>query len=274
MTTNPPPRPDLLARVGRFLGQLLKFLLRLTFIILLAIGIGWGVYFGAPWAYRTLIQPVQTHTTQIAALTQRLDNLSTGMTEAQAAQDARLTTLETGHDGVRERVAALENTAGQWQAPLEAETAARTALEEEVAALKTQVTTLTAELTAARQAMADVTAATATLTQTVSQAQTRQDNEVMWLQGQMNLLQAQTQLSAENVGLARTLLTASHARLSQLVNQLAALPAENRAALVNQLAAAELLIATQPATAWAELMSVSGQVDALLHPSATAEAGP
>lgn len=273
MTTNP-PRPDLLARLGRFIGQLLKFLLRLTFILLLAIGIGWGVYYGAPWAYGALIQPVQTHTAQIAALTQRLDNLNAGLTDSQTAQDARLTTLETGHDGVRERVAALESAATEWQAPLEEETAARATLEAEVAALEAQVTALTDELTAAHKTLAELTAATAAFTQTVSQAQSRWDSESLWLQSRVDLLEAQQHLSAENVGLARERLTTSHATLTQTVNRLTALPAETRAALLNQLAAAELLIATQPAAAWAELMNVSEQLHAALHPSATAEAGP
>ena len=108
-----PAQPDFWSRVGTAVGRFFGFLLRLVFILLLAIALGAGVYFGWPALYRALIQPVQTHTSQIQELFNRVEGVRAGAAEAQAAQNERLTSLETGSDAQRLRLDAAESEAAR-----------------------------------------------------------------------------------------------------------------------------------------------------------------
>ena len=75
MTTESQSQPDNWTRLSRTIGSLLGFILRLIFILLLAIGVGAGVYFGIPLLYSTIIEPVQNTAIQVEIVENRVDNL-------------------------------------------------------------------------------------------------------------------------------------------------------------------------------------------------------
>lgn len=275
--TDTQPQPDKWARFGRTMGRLLGFGLRLMFVILLALALGAGVYYGIPWVYRNAIEPVQNNTAELTILKNRVEHLDGSTAQAQAAQDARLTALETSGDSMRERTASAETAVSQLESTLQAETSAREALQAEV-------TTLTAEnesLTAAQSSLAAETAklqdtvtalreALAAANTDLSALQTQQKTERVLLRVKNDLLLARLQLSSENKGQARTLLAQSSADLGALVEGAGSLSADERLALSSRLALADGLLDPDPALALDELDGVWAQLDRLLTP---AEAG-
>jgi len=257
MTTETQSRPDFWTRLGRTIGRLLGFLLRLIFVILLAIALGVGVYYGAPWVYSSLIQPVQTHTNQISLLTNRLDSLRASVDQAQTVQDDRLTALETHGDEQRERLAAAETAVADLKNALAEEASAREELASQLAALQTEMDTQSVEAAALRDTLADLQPAARAAAANVASLQ----RQMALSRTQNLLLKARVQFVAENVGEARLLLTQSAGDLQTLVETLDLLPADTQAALAVRLIAARALIETQPADALVELESIWAQLD-------------
>ena len=276
MTTNAQSQPDFWGRLGRFLGRLLGFLLRLLFILLLAVAIGAGVYYGLPWLYATLVQPVQANTTQIQAITSRLETMRTGIDQSQAAQDGRLTTLETAGDDQRLRLQAAETAVSDMQTALTSQQADTQATVAAEAAARDE---LAAQMAALQTELDDQAAAAAALqaqVQPLASAASAADKEIAGLKQQLallrienGLLHARLQLTAENLGEVRLQLADSAAALDGYLNTPGALTASDQASLVVRLSAAQALIEPEPANALAELESIAGQLDRLLNPPAT-----
>ena len=98
---------------GQRMLSFIRFVVRLLFVLILAIGLGAGIYYtavtGIPWLYQRYVQPVEDHSL-------RLDDL-----EARQAQEAevlgtrieslqeRLTALEVLHDSDKETISNLES---------------------------------------------------------------------------------------------------------------------------------------------------------------------
>lgn len=95
----PPNQPSFGTRLWQGIGAFLKFLLRLAFVVLLAILLGTGVYlgiaYGLPALQRQYIQPVQDNS-------QRLDEM-----EAQYEQDMQQ--ISRRQDAFTKRLETLEN---------------------------------------------------------------------------------------------------------------------------------------------------------------------
>jgi chromosome segregation ATPase len=254
---HPQPQPTLAGRTGAALGRLFGLVLRLLFVLVLAVALGAGLYFGVPALYRGWVQPVQDHSAQLAALNVRLDGLNSAIEQGRQAQDTRLTQLETAGDGQRQRLGAAESALADAQAALEAETAARQALADEAAALRAELEALGAsadatadELARLEPQLAEQSAAAAALSQ-----------QLALLSLQNGLLQARLQVAAENLGEARLLLADSAAAVQAYIETAEGLPADQQTALAVRTATAEALIEASPAEALAELEAVWRQLD-------------
>ena len=146
--------------VLKAIGNFFKFLLRFLFVLVIGVLIGVGVYYGIPWLYRSLVQPVQQNTLKLAALEQRLDqeqsrlqNESHALQERIAALEVEVTKLKEqsavqaqDFSGAKDRLQLLEDRITQAEADLKAQAQAvekmRAALEDEIANLGEQSTTL------------------------------------------------------------------------------------------------------------------------------------
>jgi chromosome segregation ATPase len=264
MATEAQTQPDFWSRLGRGAGRFFGLLLRLLFVVLLAVAIGAGVYFGLPALYRSLVQPVQNHTTQIQLLNNRMDNLATSFDGAQSVQDQRLTTLETSGDDQRQRLGAAETGLGDVKTALADETASRAELVKQVAELQAQLEAQAETAKALRSDLDElkpqVSASTASL------AALQQQMGLLHLQN--GLLQARLQVVYENLGDARQLLATSASELKAFIQEPKLLPADAQAALVLRVTTAEALIQQQPASALTELESVWAELDRRLNEKA------
>ncbi len=258
MTTEPVPQPKFSERVGSAARRLFAFLFRLVFVLLLAVGIGAGVYFGAPYLYRTLVEPVQANSTALSALSGRVDILRASFAESQAAQDGRITTLETGNDAGRERIAAAESQVADLKSAVDDEAAARELLATDVRALQSDAESQAAEIAALNAALTQM----ASLSGEVENL----NRQIVLLRMRNDLLQARLQINAENLGQARLILQPVSADMIAFVNATDLLPADTRAALANRLLTAQQLTAAQPAAALDELDSVWAQLDRAVNP--------
>ncbi len=276
-------RPDFWSRLGGALGRFLGFVLRLIFVLLLAVALGAGVYFGLPWLYRAMVQPVQTHTTQIQELYNRVEGVRAGVEAGQATQNDRLTALETANDAQRLQLDStvtqaadqqttlaaqgeqLDSTAtltADLQAALEAETAAREALAAQVAALQTQLDDQAAASADTQSTLAELApVAEANAAQVAAQEQ-----QLALLRLQNALLRAHIQINAENFGEARTTLTTTVSAMQTFVETPGVFTEDNQTTLAVRLRAAENLIALEPAAALADLDSIWAELERLLSP--------
>jgi capsule polysaccharide export protein KpsE/RkpR len=263
MSAAAPARPDLWSRFSRFLGRLLGFLLRLLFVLLLAVGLGAGVYFGLPWVYRALVQPVQAHTSQIQDLYNRVEGVRAGTEQSQAAQNERLTTLETGSDAARLRLDAAESEVTKLQADLAAAAEAREALAAEVTVLQTALAELETSSAAVRAAVNNLQPATDATASEVAGLR----HELGLLRLENELLRARVQVVAENLGEARAILTGTVAAMTAFIETPGVFVPSVQATLRVRLVSAAALIEAEPAAALADLDSIWREMDrSLIRP--------
>ncbi|MCC7357912.1 MAG: hypothetical protein IT317_00445 [Anaerolineales bacterium] len=276
-----PARPDFWTRLGGALGRFLGFLLRLVFVLLLAVALGVGVYYGLPWLYRTLVQPVQTHSTQIQDLYNRVEGVRAGIEAGQAAQNDRLTALETANDAQRlqldstvtqsnaqqtaleaqqEQLDAATTQAGDMATALEAETSDREALATQVTELQAQLADQAAAQATAQGTLDELAPATDANTAQVTVLQ----QQVRLLRLENALLRAQIQIGAENLGDARTTLTTTVGAMQTFVETPGVFSADDQASLTVRLNAAQALIDAEPAAALVDLDSIWAEMDRLL----------
>jgi hypothetical protein len=104
----PQPPVDNWTRLGRTIRHFLRVLLRTLLIILVVALLGAAVYFGAPWVYREIVQPVQSSVAQLDRLQRQLDDTEARWAETFSEQQGRITDLEGELDGQREGSAILQ----------------------------------------------------------------------------------------------------------------------------------------------------------------------
>lgn len=119
-------------QLGRGLSGLFKFLVRLTFVLVLAVAIGAGLYYaiayGIPALDRAYLQPVRDNTAAITELQSQADQNATRSADQITALQDRITALEVQND-------TNLNTIDALQTQLDA----MSTLADEQAALLTQV---------------------------------------------------------------------------------------------------------------------------------------
>ncbi len=261
MSTETQTRPDFWSRLGHTLGRLFGFLLRMLFVILLAMGVGAGVYFGVPYAYATLVQPVQTNAYQITLLSSRVDNLKSSVDASQFTQDNRLTALETKSDSQRQRLDAVESDLASANANQTSEQSARTDLAGQVKDLKNQSS---AQASDSAQLRADLEALKPSTTAATTQV-ARLQQQVTLLRLQNGLLTAHIQVVAQNLGDARNILTTTVTGMQAFITAPGVFSADDQASLTVRLVTASALIGPDPITALSDLESIWAQMDRTLN---------
>jgi predicted nucleic acid-binding Zn-ribbon protein len=129
-TSKPSESPTL-----RAIGRFFRFLIRLLFVLIVGALVGLGLYFGVPWAYRSLVQPVQQNTARLAALEQRVTQEQARLQDENLALQERIAALETGMtalgeesavqaqeiEGALEQIQQLDGRIAQAEGDLEAQ---------------------------------------------------------------------------------------------------------------------------------------------------------
>ncbi len=125
-------------------GVVLKFLVRLLFVLLVGSLVGAAVYFGIPWVYKNLVEPVQRNTYNLAVL--------------QQSWELERERLGTEIADLSERVTRLEVAVADWQQVEATRQAEVQAVADELDAVKAEVAQVQADLTASEQAQATAVA--------------------------------------------------------------------------------------------------------------------
>ncbi len=122
----------------RVVGAILRFLIRLVFVLVIGALIGLGLFYGVPWAYRRLVWPVQENSARIAIL------------EEQVAKNSE--NIYDNHRALQDRVVDLEAEVFELQERAAAQVEDQEALMEESQQLTERITALEDELEAQQQA--------------------------------------------------------------------------------------------------------------------------
>ena len=268
---------------GETLGKIFKFLLRLTFVLIIGAGLGLALYWGIPWGYRTLVQPVQDNRARITVLEQRLEQTQLREQEQVEALQSRITSLEVQLTELAELAASREELV---------------AYGEESAAALARIADTEAQLDELTQALADLETLLAAQDVTLREletlnvelsaglAETRDTRQLvgtlsgrmMLLQTAQDLLKVRLLLLEDNPRLAREMLPVAVAHLEQAR---AALPeeAETLEALQTRIEALDALIATNSfrvgpelEALWASVMELVTPLEPLLQETVAPEA--
>jgi len=89
----------------RGVGNVLRFLLRLVFVLVIGALIGLGLFYGVPWVYRRVAWPVQENSARIAILEEQVAKNSENIFDHRRALQRRIVDLETEVAELQEEVA-------------------------------------------------------------------------------------------------------------------------------------------------------------------------
>lgn len=209
-------------QVGRFL----RFLVRLTFVVVLGALIGVGLYYGVPHLYRSLVLPVREHSARIAALENRLGEQQERISE--------------NHRVLQDRVAELETNLAQHHEEVAVQSQAQQALQEQNQQLDQRITEVQRALEGQEQGIAELESALGEVSSDlgerigtvddrleeqiedtegrVGELETQGDavmGRLTLLQTAQGLLKVRLLLLEENIGAARDTLGLAIARLDQ-----------------------------------------------------------
>jgi predicted nucleic acid-binding Zn-ribbon protein len=266
MTYQQPASESSGSPILRAIGGVLRFLVRFIFVLIVGALIGAGLYFGLPWAYRSLVQPVQRNSARVAALEQRVAQEQTRLQDENLALQERIASLEAKMPALEEESAVLS------QGLEEAET--------QIDQLEQSLTQVEADLEAQR---ATAEAARSRLEGTVTDldeqtAQVAQQTEALegrlaLLQTAQDLLKVRLLLLEENARDARDTLTLATVHLEQAM---ALMPgqAEKLLELQGRMTELDGLIEERSFRAGPELESLWADVIDLIFPATVPPAGP
>lgn len=258
-TQNP---PNVWSRLWRTIGHLLSVLLRALFVIVFAVLLAAIVYFGAPWIYRQLIQPVQSNATQLALLQSQVNESNAQWAERFGEQQQRIASLEGQLAAQGERIANLEASLGrvdealtEQQTTLDELSSSITAISNDYASLE-EVETLRDEFAALQE---DVTLSK----QVAAQIDTLERRIVLMQTGQ-EVLKAYLYLSAGNAGDAETMLALAMTHLDQAAEFSPENERETIAAIQTRLIQAASRLRERPIIAAQDLESAWYELGALI----------
>ena len=242
------------------LGRAIAVLLRLTFVVVLAVLIGVGIYYGVPWVYWRLVIPVQDSAARIEMLQQDLENTRVDWNSDLTEQGQRIFTLESDLAAQRERLAALEGDLGRMDELLTAQgetlSELQTALdsaEDTTGRLGDDVEALYGELDTLRAEMADPNRAIAAF-----------ERRLILLQAWGEILKARLHLLENNAGNARQALALARANLEQVIALSPEPEAEALSVIQERLDAADMTIEERPFVALNELEIVWRDLDTFI----------
>jgi hypothetical protein len=139
-------RPTFGKRLGKGLLWLLRFALRLFFVVLLGIALGVGIFYGVVALYNQYIYPVQVHTIRLEQLQTRQEQDSSLTARRLSDLQERLDVLALQGDTDKQALAALDANLAEVRASQEGQSASLAALR----ALQADLDALQAELEAVR----------------------------------------------------------------------------------------------------------------------------
>jgi len=142
-------RSDGWSRIGRAIGRFLAVALRILFVIVLGILLAVGFYFGVPWAYNRVVEPIQDGLIRLDRLEIHLEQTATRWEERAAALEEEVHDLESQFDSQADQVAGLETAVAQ-------SVEARRELEVELQAHQQTVAELSASLATLAEDKADL----------------------------------------------------------------------------------------------------------------------
>jgi septal ring factor EnvC (AmiA/AmiB activator) len=242
------------------LGQAIAVLLRLIFVVVLAVLIGVGIYYGVPWVYWRLVIPVQDNAARVEMLQRDLENTRADWNTDLTEQGQRIFTLESDLAAQRERLAALEGDLGRMDELLtvQGETlselqAALDRAEDTTGRLGDDVEALYGELDTLRAEMADPNRAIAAF-----------ERRLILLQAWGEVLKARLHLLEDNPGNARQALALARANLEQVIALSPEPEAEALSAIQERLDAADTAIEERPFVALNELEIVWRDLDTFI----------
>ena len=151
-----------MGKLGRGLGGFLKFLIRLIFVLALAIALGAGIFYGVssgiPAVNRVYVQPVRENSARLANLEARATQDAVGYAEQLSGMDARVTTLEVQNDTNESILDNFETELAGLGVLMDGQTALSERLDALDAALVALEADMTADSTAQDSALAGVQA--------------------------------------------------------------------------------------------------------------------
>ena len=240
------------------LGRAITVLLRLIFVVVIAVLIGVGVYYGAPWVYWRLVIPVQDSATRVEMLQRNLENTRANWNTDLTEQGQRISALESDLAAQRERIAALEadmgrmdevltaqgETLGELQTTLDSAEEATGQLGDDVEVLYSELDTLRVEVAEPNRVAAAF------------------ERQLILLQAWGEILKARMHLLEDNAGNARQALALARANLERVI----VLSPEPEALIVirERLDAADTAIEERPFVVINELEIISRDLDTFI----------
>ena len=253
-------QPGCWNHLGQAIARFLAVLLRLIFVVLIAILIGVGVYYGAPWVYWRLVIPVQDNAARVEMLQRNLENTRANWNTELTEQGQRISALESDLAAERERIAALEGDMGRMDELLTAQgetlSELQTALdsaEETTGQLGDDVEALYGELDTLRVEIADPNRVAAAF-----------ERRLILLQAWGEILKARMHLLEDNAGNARQALALARANLERVIVLSPEPEAEALIAIQERLDAADTAIEERPFVAINELEIIWRDLDAFI----------
>jgi chromosome segregation ATPase len=242
------------------LGRAIAVLLRLTFVVVIAILIGVGIYYGVPWVYWRLVIPVQDSAARIEMLQRDLENTRADWNTELTEQGQRISFLESDLAVQRERITALEGDMGRMDELLTAQgetlSELQTALdgtEETTGQLGGDVGALYGELDTLRDEIADPNRVAAAF-----------ERRLILLQAWGEILKARQHLLEDNPGNARQALALARANLERVILLSPEPEAEALIAIRERLDAADTAIEERPFVAMNELEIIWRDLDTFI----------
>lgn len=253
-------QPSFWKRLGWASARFLTVLLRLILVVIVAILIGVGVYYGVPWVYWQLVIPVQESAARIEILQRDLETTRADWNADLTEQGQRISALESGLAAQRERIAALETDIERMDEVLTAQgetlNELQTALdgtEETTGQLGDDVEILYGELDTLRIEMADPNRVTAAF-----------ERRLVLLQVWGEILKARLHLLEDNTGNARQALALARANLERVIVLSPEPEAEALIAIQERLDAADTAIEERPFVAINELEIIWRDLDTFI----------
>jgi chromosome segregation ATPase len=246
-------------RWNRF-GRAITVLLRLIFVVVIAVLIGVGVYYGAPWVYWRLVIPVQDNAARVEMLQRELENTRADWNADLTEQGQRISALESDLAAQKERIAALEGDMGRMEELLTAQeetlSELQTALdsaEETMGQLGDDVEVLYGELDTLQVDVADPNRVVAVF-----------ERRLILLQAWGEILKARMHLLEDNAGNARQALALARANLERVIALSPEPEAEALIAIRERLDAADTAIEERPFVVINELEIIWRDLDTFI----------
>jgi chromosome segregation ATPase len=242
------------------LGRAIAVLLRLVFVVVIAILIGVGIYYGVPWVYWRLVIPVQDSAARIEMLQRDLENTRADWNTELTEQGQQISALESDLATQKERIAALEADIERMDEIMTAQGETLNVLqttlygtEEMTGQLGDEVEVLYGELDILRDEMADPNRVAAAF-----------ERRLILLQAWGEILKARLHLLEDNPGNARQTLALARANLERVIALSPEPEAQALIAIQERLDAADTAIEERPFVAINELEIIWRDLDAFI----------